>query len=125
MMQLSPDNRIIINVPNTFTKYLHIIQNPNNRGIACNLEQRAITLPTFNPFTLPSFPNFRLYDAEGSICDSLGIDMPVSASYNVMRPYLKIYPNPASDIIQIEISSDWEDKNNILLKVFDLTECEL
>ncbi|MCB9265335.1 MAG: hypothetical protein H6558_09945 [Lewinellaceae bacterium] len=57
--QLAPDCKIYIN---TFAAVdvLHVIHNPNEPGIACNVEQHAIQLPFWHLRTLPYFPNYRL-----------------------------------------------------------------
>ncbi len=38
------------------------------------VEQHGITLPTYNAFSLPNFPNYRLGPLDGSPCDTLGLD---------------------------------------------------
>ncbi|MBK7810880.1 MAG: T9SS type A sorting domain-containing protein [Saprospiraceae bacterium] len=52
---------------------LHVIQKPNNKGLACVPQRSQIKLQTYN-ITLPHFPNYRLGPIDGSVCDSLGID---------------------------------------------------
>ncbi|MEM1323095.1 MAG: T9SS type A sorting domain-containing protein [Bacteroidota bacterium] len=74
MMQNTPDGRIIINIPNVNAQYLHTIQYPDRRGMACEVQQHSILLPAFNTFTLPNFPNYRLGPEDGSACDTLGLD---------------------------------------------------
>lgn len=52
---------------------IHIIHQPNKRGLACQVQQN-FRLPAMNAFTYPNFPNFRLGPVDGTICDSLGLD---------------------------------------------------
>ena len=87
MMRLAPDGKIYMSSTNG-TRYLHVINEPNMQGTDCNFVQRQVTLPTYNAFTLPNFPYFNLFDAEGSPCDTLGITAP--------PPYEAVLPPPPS-----------------------------
>lgn len=62
--------------------YLHIIHQPNKKGIACQIAQYAIELPYFNHTSLPQYPNYRLGPTDGSPCDSLDIDNHPLAGFN-------------------------------------------
>ncbi len=78
MAQLAPDGRIYLCAPDG-AKYLHIIDFPDRKGMACNVRQHALKLPTYNSFSLPNFPNYRLGPLDGSSCDTLGItNIPVA-----------------------------------------------
>jgi len=68
--QLAPDGKIYINTPGT-TRYLHVINDPDSLGLACNLTQHSIFLPTRNNRSLPNLPNYRLKAAIGSSCDTI------------------------------------------------------
>ena len=87
MMQLAPDGRIYINIPNTNSQYLHVIQYPDRAGIDCEVRQHFIQLPAFNAFTLPNLPRYRLGPEDGSDCDSLGID-------NLPMAHFRFDPDP-------------------------------
>ena len=77
-MQLAPNGKIYVSIPSSVW-YLHEIHNPNNQGLACNVTQHSLRLPTVNAFSIPNFPNYRLGPIDGSPCDSLGIDnLPVA-----------------------------------------------
>ena len=52
---------------------IHIIHQPNKRGLACQVQQN-VRLPAMNFLTVPNFPNFRLGPVDGTVCDSLGLD---------------------------------------------------
>ncbi|MBK8564855.1 MAG: PKD domain-containing protein [Saprospiraceae bacterium] len=73
MAQAAPDGKIYINTT-VGTHYLHIVENPNEKGAACNLRQRGVFLPTINFYSIPNFPNYRLGPLDGSPCDTLGLD---------------------------------------------------
>ena len=87
MMQLAPDGRIYINIPNTNSQYLHVIQYPDRAGLDCEVRQHAIQLPAFNAFTLPNLPWYRLGPEDGSACDTLGLD-------NLPMAHFRFDPDP-------------------------------
>ena len=72
-MQNGPDGRIYFNTNNS-TRFLHVIEYPNKKGDSCRVVQRGVELPTYNAFTSPHFPNYRLGPLDGSPCDTLGLD---------------------------------------------------
>ena len=71
-MQLAPNDKIYVNIPNVVSRFLHVIDQPNEKGIACNVLQHEIQLPYFNWVKMPNFPNYRLGALENSGCDTLG-----------------------------------------------------
>jgi PKD domain len=73
LAQLAPDGKIYICTANG-THYLHVIHQPNLPYPDCMVEQHGITLPTYNAFSMPNFPNYRLGPLDGSPCDTLGLD---------------------------------------------------
>ncbi|MFK7810645.1 MAG: PKD domain-containing protein, partial [Saprospiraceae bacterium] len=81
-MQNGPDGKIYISCPNTSSRYLHVIDEPDSAGIACNFLQHHIELPSFNNHGLPNFPNYRLGALEGSPCDTLPQPMPPLAAFS-------------------------------------------
>lgn len=91
---LAPDGKIYMTAPNGVT-VLHVIHNPNEKGLACNFEQHGIQMFTKHSFSVPNFPHLRLLDLAGSPCDTLGINgstVPVA----VPQPgHLRLLPNPA------------------------------
>ena len=101
LAQLAPDNKIYISIPGT-AKYLHVIHEPNKKGKACNVEQRGMVLPSFNYTTMPNFPNFRLGKA-AQPCT-------VRVEDEVERENIKIYPNPTSNTLTLDIGNQKIDK---------------
>jgi hypothetical protein len=94
-MMLAPNDKIYMTANNT-VHYLHTIHEPDNQGTACGFEQHDLELPVYNGWKMPNFPYFRLYDLDGSPCDTLGIDGPIVATEEVEEEELgiKVYPNP-------------------------------
>ncbi len=70
LMQLAPDGKIYIN-SNNGVRYLHVINQPDSLGLACDVCQHCVELPSINALSLPNFPNYRLHHLEGSPCDTL------------------------------------------------------
>jgi hypothetical protein len=100
-MQLGPDGKIYI--AGGPTRFLHTIDNPDEGGIACNVNQHSVQLPSINAYSIPNFPNFRLGPIDGSISDSLGIDVINNIEDRLVNKNLpvQVYPNPAHDYITI------------------------
>jgi hypothetical protein len=102
-LQLGPDCKIY-GIGGSDTRYYHVIHNPDEPGLACNVEQRGVKFQTPTGVSMPSFPNYRL----GPI-DNPGV--PCTATVSTVQPVrpspgngLKLYPNPASDAVTVEYS---------------------
>ena len=101
MAQLGPDGRIYIMTGPNGTDFLHVIDQPDKKGKACNVLQHAIQLPTGSAWSIPNFPNYRLGPLKGSPCDT------VSVAAKEIKPEdygIKLFPNPSSTIIKIDIT---------------------
>jgi Secretion system C-terminal sorting domain len=99
--QLGPDCRIYI-LAGGDTRYYHVIHNPDEPGLACNVEQRGVKFQTPTGASIPFFPNYRL----GPI-DNPGL--PCTPTVSVSQPVLPIpgklvwvYPNPANNELSID-----------------------
>ena len=82
MAQLAPNDKIYITTP-TDGHYLHVIHNPNEKGLACNLEQHALEWPTWKHISIPNFPHYRMGPLEGSLCDTLGVSTSPFANFSI------------------------------------------
>jgi hypothetical protein len=99
--QLGPDCKIY-SVGGGDTRYYHIIHNPDEQGLACNVEQRGLVLPTPSGASIPYFPNYRL----GPI-DNPGL--PCSPIVATQQPALSVaacsvWPNPASEQLHFALT---------------------
>jgi hypothetical protein len=72
-MMPGPDGKIYI-ITSYSNNILHVIHNPNERGLACNVEQHAITLPALQSYFINNFANYNLGPIDGSPCDTLEIN---------------------------------------------------
>lgn len=96
---LGPDCKIYIR-PGSSSYSFHVIHMPNKKGVACNLEQQGIKLPEVSSTGgFPNFPRFRVDEEEK--CDPSISNVFGEAVY--WKRALKVYPNPASAIVTIEI----------------------
>ena len=109
-MQLGPDCKIYVNCRNSM-KYLHIINKPDEKGLACDFRQNQLELPQTHGGFLPSFPNYRLGVAP--VCDP---NLAVSVYEIPIHRYLSVYPNPASD----EVTLDAGDQGIKSVQILDL-----
>lgn len=114
-MQLAPDCRIFMNSTTTVDE-LHIIHSPNEKGLACNFEQRALQLPSNHRKSMPHFPYYRM-DTDYPICDS---SLVVSSTqvHQKLKPEIKIYPNPATDKVTIDLGHLLTKRREI--KLYDM-----
>jgi hypothetical protein len=109
LAQLAPNNRIYINTPNK-ADIMHVIYQPDSLGVACNVRQHEIELPTQNDNSLPNFPNFRLGKWEGSPCDTIAV---LSSKERITGSHVSLFPNPTKDVVQVAFTqpptqtADW------------------
>jgi hypothetical protein len=114
--QIGPDGKIYI-ASTGGRKYMHVINKPDLKGAACELKQNAITLPVYITWAIPFFPNFRLSALKGSPCDTL--TTPTQEINTIGQ--LKIYPNPATDILKIDMTlQDYSTLERCTLQVVDI-----
>jgi Secretion system C-terminal sorting domain len=91
LAQLAINGKIYIATTNS-SKILHVINKPNEKGLACDLVQHGVDLPTLNFVSIPNLPNFELGKLEGVVCDSIVTELDVSP--RASERY-KLYPNPS------------------------------
>ena len=113
LMQLGPDGRIYCN-STTAIHYLHVIDNPDEKGLASNVQNRGIYLPTRNAFTMPHYPNYRLGPLEGSPCDTLSTLVPIAEK---PENYFTVSPNPARSEVRIELGAYFSDLNGLIFEL--------
>ena len=77
------------------SRVLHVINNPDVAGQACNFQQHAVYFPTFNNGTTPTYANLNLFEVPNSVCDSLDVG---SDEISIKNEELKIMPNPNKEI---------------------------
>jgi hypothetical protein len=115
-MQIGPDCRIYVSTGSCI-KYWHIIMNPDEKGVACDVKQHALEFNT-SICNIPYFPNYRL-DTGYAFCDP--DKKVITGSLDIFWPdqkdkfIINIYPNPSSDYITIETSQPCK------IEIYDIT----
>ncbi len=91
--QLAPDGKIYIATGNS-SLHLHVVHDPDQPGLACNMVQHDLELPTYYTNSLPNHPNYHLGTLAGSPCDTLGL----SVGEGEWPPEVQVqaYPNPSN-----------------------------
>jgi len=112
LMALAPDCKIYI-TPSSSSNVYHVINKPNEKGVACDFAQRGIHLPfTSSAANLPNFPKFRVDEDEK--CDpTIGTMFGEVVYY---RRDLSLFPNPSKGKVTIEIPEGFNGR----LYVFDM-----
>jgi hypothetical protein len=97
-LQLGPDCKIY-GLGGGDTRFFHVIHNPDEPGLACNVEQRGLPLPTPSGASMPSFPNYRLgpIDNPGLPC-SLVVN---TTAPPTPLPAFSVFPNPVKTALKI------------------------
>ena len=101
LSQLAANGKIYNTPFGGTVKYYHVINNPNVAGLASNFVQRAIELLTINAESIPNMPYFPLGPLVGSTCDTLYVATTKAPTKS--EPSVKVYPNPTTGILNIEI----------------------
>ncbi len=95
LMQYGADGKIYLSNLGR-GKFYHVISSPDDQNIG--FQQRGLGLANFSVRTLPNYPNYRLYDVPGSMCDTLGINAPIVSSTMpdlLKEKTIQIFPNPS------------------------------
>lgn len=108
--QLSSDNKIYIDIGGSGSTYLHVINQPDSPGVACDIQQHSVRLPTWNGGSLSHPPNFRLHADGSTVCDSL-----ISGAPAISSPLIDytVFPNPATNYFYLY--GKYEDVSQINL----------
>jgi hypothetical protein len=115
---LAPDGKIYI-VSSSQARVLHVINNPDMPGSACDFQQHSVSIPTVNNWTTPSSINLALYHLPGSPCDTLGVGNP---KLEITNSVLKITPNPNDGIFGVEYIPQ---RKSGMLYLYDITGKEV
>ncbi|MEO5673796.1 MAG: T9SS type A sorting domain-containing protein [Chitinophagales bacterium] len=112
-MQRGSDNRIYVSTWSGI-HWMHYIKYPDSLGVACDVVQSGLDLPSYNASTVPNFPNYDLGSLQGSPCDTLTTSQSSLINDNFE---IRLSPNPASSTINIEYKTD----QVLQMKLVDIT----
>ena len=99
-MHSAPDRKTYISSNNGAS--LDVINFPDISGSGCQYEHMAYTFSNGGSTCFPLYPNYELGPLQGSLCDTI-------STVSIQEPDIesvKVYPNPASDLLTVEILSD-------------------
>jgi hypothetical protein len=115
-MYLAANGKIYI-TSGSGVQHIHEMNYPDSAGTACDVQQHAISLGYAQLRAVPNHPNYYLGAADGTICDSLGLNSVAEQSGWDMRMQLK--PNPT--VGKFEISYLLPPNQSGLFEVLELT----
>ena len=99
-MMPGPDAKIYI-ITTYDNRVLHVIHSPDSLGLACNVEQHAISLPARTSYFIPNFANYRLAALDPP-CDTTSHVGTVQPDEQPIS--LQIAPNPTSGFTEVCLS---------------------
>jgi len=108
-MGLGPDNRIYVGTKNGSTVF-HVINEPDQKGVGCEVLQDKIAVPFPNVFTIPNFAHYELGALRGSPCDTVN-HYPIDPNGGIV-----VYPNPTNGMVYLNGS----DLHGASVSVFDV-----
>lgn len=100
-MHLGPDGKIYSANYQGFTEALHVIDNPDSAGLACGFRKWGLPVATNSANIIPNLVHYRMGALVGSACDTLTVGLKDVEASNKVR----LYPNPAKAIVQIDLTS--------------------
>ena len=99
---MTSDGRIFIQSTYIDYDYQHVINKPNELGKNCDFQIKGFKLLSPNIEYINHFPNYRLGPLKGSPCDTiLGV---ANKDISPDTYQIKLFPNPASTDIKIDIT---------------------
>lgn len=93
--------------------YLHVINNPNEKGLSSRFKLRDLILESWMIGGLPIMPNYQLGPVSNSVCDSLSY----LAKHDWTNTF-KIYPNPTTDEIYFS-NADTTLFPDLIIDIYD------
>jgi hypothetical protein len=76
--------------------FMHFIEFPDIKGTSCNVKINQVYMNGRKAMTgLPNMPNYNLGPIDGSICDTLGLNVSRNILEPSSLPLPSIYPNPS------------------------------
>ena len=104
MAFLAPDGKIYVFDGNNNFR-VTVINNPDERGMACDARYASIMKPSCTGGSLGNMPDFNLGPLDGSPCDTLGLDATINTYRTQATVPLSIYPNPSPGSFTVLIPS--------------------
>jgi len=90
-MYLAANGKIYI-TSGSSAMHIHEMNYPDSSGVACDVQQHAVSLGVWNFRSVPNHPNYYLGAADGTICDSLGLNS--VNNLDDLNKNFRVSPNP-------------------------------
>ena len=100
-MHLAPDGKIYLNSTNA-NHILHVINKPDEPGMACDAQPHGLTLPSLTGLIMPNMANYRLGPLKGSPCDTITLSAAEPRHELILADGIDTYPNPAHDYVRFD-----------------------
>ncbi|MEM8528514.1 MAG: T9SS type A sorting domain-containing protein [Bacteroidota bacterium] len=97
--KLAPDNKIYM-AGTSSSRYLHVINYPDRKGVACDVAQHSLKIPSNHAVGLPNTPHYRLGKAE-EFCEEIVNTKEIRKQTSIFE----LFPNPASQSFQIKTNN--------------------
>jgi hypothetical protein len=97
-------------------QHLHEINYPDSAGLACDVQQHAVSLGVWHFRAVPNHPNYNLGPVVGSVCDTLSVGL-TEVTHDF---HFSIAPNPVSDG-WVKLTYLLPQNKAGVLEVYDLT----
>jgi hypothetical protein len=94
--QLAPDCKIYCNC-NSSCNVFHVVNHPDEPGLACDFVQHGVQLATSNAGSIPNFPNYRLGSGQ-PVC----VATEAGEVEKTAAP-IKVFPNPATSVVTVSM----------------------
>ncbi len=120
ILQLAPNGKIYVSCWNGGSYLIHVINQPDSLGLACDFQLLSQPFLSANDQALPYFPNFRLGALIGSGCDTISGIADIGTQ---QKNGAIIEPNPASSVFTVAFSNpnDIDTYKDLHFTLYDLT----
>lgn len=115
-IQLAPNGKIYVSCWDGGSYAIHVINEPDSLGLACDFQFLGQPVLSANAIPLPYFPNYRLGALTGSPCDTLTA---IESITDAHPGFASVAPNPASDQARIVYYTGGPTLNQAML--YDIT----
>jgi hypothetical protein len=116
ILQVAPNGKIYLSCWNGGSYAIHVINQPDSLGSACDFQLFGQPVLSWNDWNLPYFPNYRLGPLIGSGCDTLTEIQTIAEAHPA---FATVTPNPASDRAEIIYYTGGNTTN--LATLYDIT----
>jgi hypothetical protein len=116
LMYLAANGKIYV-TSGSSTQHIHEINYPDSAGVACDVQQHAINVGVWQFRAVPNHPNYYLGAADGTICDSLGLNSLHDSGY--LEQSFTLKPNPNSGVFEVLYLLPQGEEGT--LEVFDIS----